>query len=92
MVSCPLPFPVSLTDTFRFASIEMMEPGKQEVLAWRVGEAVPRRSFAVVWNRSDNKTYEATVDLTGDAAVPAELTAPLQQSRQQQGRICTNGG
>ena len=58
-----------VTDTFRFASIELMEPAKQEVLAWRVGDAVPRHSFAVVWNRSDNKTYEATVDLTGDAVL-----------------------
>src|SRR5215212_8262275 len=54
-------------DTFRFASIELLEPAKQEVLAWRVGDAVPRHSFAVVWNRANNKTYEATVDLTGDA-------------------------
>src|SRR6185436_1033420 len=30
---------------------------------------VPRHSFAVVWNRLDNKTYEATVDLTGDAVL-----------------------
>ena len=58
-----------VTDTFRFASIELMEPGKQQVLAWRVGDAVPRHSFAVVWNRSDNKTYEATVDLTEDAVL-----------------------
>ena len=40
------------TDTFRFASIELLEPAKQEVLAWRAGDAVPRRSFAVMWNRS----------------------------------------
>ena len=26
-----------------------------------------RTSFAVVFNREDNQTYEATVDLTGDA-------------------------
>ena len=57
------------TDTFRFASIELLEPAKQEVLAWRAGDAVPRHSFAVMWNRSDNKTYEATVDLTGDAVL-----------------------
>ncbi len=58
-----------VTDSFRFASIELLEPAKQEVLAWRAGDAVPRRSFAVMWNRSDNKTYEATVDLTGDAVL-----------------------
>jgi Copper amine oxidase, N2 domain len=30
-----------VTETFRFASIELMEPGKQEVLAWRAGDALP---------------------------------------------------
>jgi primary-amine oxidase len=63
-----------VTDTFRFASIELMEPGTQEVLAWRAGDALPRHSFAVVWNRADNKTYEATVDLTGDAVLAFKLT------------------
>ena len=63
-----------VTKTFRFASIELMEPAKQEVLAWRAGDALPRHSFAVVWNRADNKTYEATVDLTGDAVLSFKLT------------------
>jgi hypothetical protein len=63
-----------VTETFRFASIELMEPAKQEVLAWRAGDALPRHSFAVVWNRADNKTYEATVDLTGDAVLSFKLT------------------
>jgi len=63
-----------VTETFRFASIELMEPGKQEVLAWRAGDALPRHSFAVVWNRADNKTYETTVDLTGDAVLSFKLT------------------
>ena len=30
-----------IADTFRFASIELLEPAKQEVLAWRLGEPVP---------------------------------------------------
>jgi primary-amine oxidase len=59
-------------DTFRFASIELKEPPKSEVKAWRPGDAVRRASFAVVFNREDNKTYEATVDLTGDAVVSFE--------------------
>ena len=63
-----------VTETFRFASIELMEPGKQEVLAWRAGDALPRHSFAVVWNPGDNKTYEATVDLTGDSILAFKLT------------------
>jgi primary-amine oxidase len=56
-----------VTDTFRFASIELREPDKQDVQAWRAGDPVPRTAFAVVWNRSDNQTYEATVDLTEDS-------------------------
>ena len=67
-----------VTETFRFASIELMEPGKQEVLAWRAGDALPRHSFAVVWNRADNKTYEATVDLTGDAVLSFKLPDPTR--------------
>ncbi len=61
-----------VTDTFRFASIELREPDKDDVLAWRAGDPVPRTSFAVVWNRADNQTYEATVDLTGDAVTSFE--------------------
>jgi primary-amine oxidase len=52
--------------TFRFASIELVEPPKAEVRAWRRGDPVPRAAFAVMWDRADNQTYEATVDLTGD--------------------------
>ena len=59
-------------DTCRFASIELKEPPKGEVKAWRLGDAVRRTSFAVVFNREDNKTYEATVDLTGDVVVSFE--------------------
>ena len=70
-----------VTDSFRFASIELVEPAKQEVLAWRLGEPVPRHSFAVVWNRLDNKTYEATVDLTGDAVLSiSTFPAPRRTS------------
>ncbi len=52
--------------THRFASIELKEPPKVDVRAWRTGDPIPRRAFAVLWDRTDNKAYEATVDLTGD--------------------------
>lgn len=58
-----------VTDFFRFASIELMEPPKAEVKAWGPGNDVQRTSLAVVFSRSDNQTYEATVDLTGDSVV-----------------------
>src|SRR5262245_25050568 len=56
----------ALPDTFRFASIELKEPPKAEVKAWRPGADVPRRAFAVLWNRADNQTWEGVVDLAGD--------------------------
>jgi len=56
-------------DGFRFASIELREPPKAEVKAWRPGDEIRRLSFAVVFNRADNQTYEAVVDLTNDAVV-----------------------
>ena len=43
-------------DTFRFASIELKEPSKSEVKAWRPGDAVRRASFAVVFNREDSSS------------------------------------
>lgn len=64
-----------VSDSFRFASIELKEPLKEEVKAWRQGDAVPRTAFAVVLDRSENKTYEAIVDLTGDSVVSFEHIA-----------------
>ncbi|MBS1694021.1 MAG: primary-amine oxidase [Actinobacteria bacterium] len=64
-----------VSDSFRFASIELKEPPKEEVRAWRPGDAVPRTAFAVVLDRAENKTYEATVDLTGAAVAAFEHIA-----------------
>ncbi len=61
-----------LTEAWRFASVELKEPPKEDVKAWRRGDAVRRTSFAVVWNRADNKTWEATVDLTSDRLLSFE--------------------
>lgn len=55
-----------LTPTRRFASITLDEPAKADVLAWREGDPIVRRSLSVMWDRSDNKTYEAIVEL-GDS-------------------------
>ncbi len=56
-----------VTGSWRFASIELKEPPKPTVRAWRAGDPVPRTAFIVLWNCADNTTWEATVDLTGDA-------------------------
>ena len=58
-----------LGGSWRFAAIELREPAKADVGAWRPGDAVPRTSYAVLWNRADNQTWEGVVDLTGDRVV-----------------------
>jgi len=83
-------------DTFRFASIELKEPPKSEVKAWRPGDAVRRASFAVVFNREDNKTYEATATRRrprscwasshSRLAVIAAITPPIDRHFGQQHR------
>ena len=47
-----------VTDSWRFASIELKEPPKQDVKAWKPGDPVGRASLAVLWNREDNQAYE----------------------------------
>jgi primary-amine oxidase len=59
----------SLTESWRFASIELREPRKAEVKAWRSGAPVTRTVLAVLWNREDNQTWEGVVDLAGDEVV-----------------------
>lgn len=58
-----------VTESFRFTSIELKEPAKADVKAWRVGDPIERTSQAVVLDRAENKTYEAVVDLTADSVV-----------------------
>jgi primary-amine oxidase len=55
-----------VTESYRFASIALDEPPKADVRAWRDGDPIGRRALAVVWDRADNRTYEAIVDLTAD--------------------------
>ena len=55
-----------MTDSWRFASIELKEPPKAEVKAWKPGDPVPRRSLSVLWDQKSNETYEAVVDLVSD--------------------------
>jgi primary-amine oxidase len=44
-----------------FPLVALQEPPKQDVLA---GRAIPRRAFAVVYERGSRQTFEAVVDLT----------------------------
>ena len=56
--------------TFRVASLTLAEPAKAELLAWRPGVVLPRRAAAVVWDRRDNRAFEALVELDGDDNEP----------------------
>jgi primary-amine oxidase len=55
-----------VTDSWRFASIELKEPAKTDVKARKPGDPFPRRSLSVLWDQKTNQTYEAVVDLVGD--------------------------
>ncbi len=50
-----------LPEDARFPLIELLEPPKAEVLAWRPGDPVPRTVQAIV--RSGGRTHEAVIDL-----------------------------
>jgi primary-amine oxidase len=67
-----------VADGWRFTSIELQEPEKNAVKAWRPGQPVPRKSFAVLLDRTENKTYEAVVDLTGESVVTFEHIPGVQ--------------
>jgi primary-amine oxidase len=51
---------------WRFASIELSEPSKDQVMAFADGRPVPRQAAAVCWNRIDGQAYRAAVTLSGD--------------------------
>ncbi len=59
----------------RVHSLEVLEPAKAAVLAWRTGQpisgAVARRAFAVV--REQTRTYEVTIDLATGLAQRVEV-------------------
>jgi primary-amine oxidase len=60
-----------ITDSWRFASIELKEPAKA---APRDG----RDALVVCWNRADGQAYRATVSLTEDAVASWEHLAGQQ--------------
>ena len=54
-------------DGWRYASIELIEPGKDELRAFDGGGAPPpRRARVTCFQRSANATYKTTVSLTDD--------------------------
>ncbi|WP_194166779.1 primary-amine oxidase [Mycolicibacterium sp. P9-22] len=54
---------------WRYASIEMLEPGKAELAAFEAGGPIPpRKAVVVCFQRSANATYKSVVSLTAGRA------------------------
>ncbi len=62
-----------LTDDSRFPLIELLEPDKEAVLAWKSGDPVPRQVRVVVKQGSD--THRGLVDLGADTVVQWDAAA-----------------
>ena len=58
-----------VTDRWRIASIELNEPPKEIVAAYRAGDPITREAIVVCWNRDSGDVYKALVSLTDDRAV-----------------------
>ncbi len=56
-----------LGNGWRFASIELKEPGKADLPDLESGRLTRREALVVCWNRADGQAYRAVVSLTGDA-------------------------
>ncbi len=57
---------------WRIASIELTEPAKDVVRAFRPGDPVERTARAVVWSTGEGTAHVAVLSLTGDAIVSWE--------------------
>jgi primary-amine oxidase len=51
----------------RYPMVQLKEPPKDEVLAWKPGQPIRREAFVVVWKAK--QTFEAVVDLKGKKIV-----------------------
>ena len=56
-----------LPATYRFVSISLQEPPKEEVLRWDGDAPLERQAFVVLYDRASKSTYEAVVSLTHSA-------------------------
>ena len=64
---------------WRFASIDLAEPGKDELAALAAGQPASRAAVAVCWNRTDGQAYRATVALRRRRRVTSWQHLPGQQ-------------
>ncbi|WP_020172256.1 primary-amine oxidase [Gordonia polyisoprenivorans] len=66
-------------DGWRYASIELAEPGKAELAAYEADGTVPaRRAIVICLNSSDNLTYKSVVRLTDETVESFDLVPDVQ--------------
>ena len=53
-----------LTDRWRFASIELREPSKETVKAFKPDDPIAREAVVIGWDRDDGAVYKARVTLS----------------------------
>ena len=56
-----------LDDASRFSTVDLRDPAKASVMAWRPGDDFQRAAFAVV--KQGSQTFEALVDLSNESVV-----------------------
>jgi primary-amine oxidase len=58
--------------SWRFASIELAEPGKDALPAMETGELTGREAMVVCWDRANGQAWRAVVSLTADVVTAWE--------------------
>lgn len=67
-----------LSASTRFASLQLAEPDKAEVLAWRPGKPITRRATAIVFDTKTGATHIGVVDL-GTSKMVSWVEHPSKQ-------------
>ncbi|MEW4370184.1 primary-amine oxidase [Paenibacillus kandeliae] len=69
-----------LDEHYRFASVNLYEPPKAQVLQYKQGDVLEREAFCILLNNRDGQTYEAVVSVTGGHIVSWEHIPGVQPS------------
>ncbi|HEY8642556.1 MAG TPA: primary-amine oxidase [Candidatus Dormibacteraeota bacterium] len=69
-----------LKESARFVTIALKEPAKPSVLAFKDGDPIDRQASIVLRERSEKKTYEAVVSISGEQVVSFREVAGVQPS------------
>jgi len=78
----------------RYATVDLHEPPKQDVLAWKPGQATRREAFAVL--KQGARTFEAVVDLNGKRIVSwtevkgVQVSSPPEEADELDGLVKDN--